>query len=42
MWLCMPEGLRMTPRMRLMFDHLAEGLKACIQDPAATTQNGRP
>lgn len=26
MWLCMPEGLRMTPRMRLMFDHLAESL----------------
>lgn len=42
MWLCMPEGLRMTPRMRLMFDHLAEGLKACIQDPATTTKNGRP
>ena len=42
MWLCMPEGLGMTPRMRLMFDHLAEGLKACIQGQAPPTQNGRP
>ncbi|OYW94698.1 MAG: LysR family transcriptional regulator [Caulobacterales bacterium 32-67-6] len=26
MWVCMPEGLRTTRRMRLMFDHLAESL----------------
>ncbi|MDO8410343.1 MAG: LysR family transcriptional regulator [Phenylobacterium sp.] len=26
MWVCMPEGLRTTPRMRLMFDHLVSAL----------------
>ncbi|MEH6675977.1 LysR family transcriptional regulator [Phenylobacterium sp.] len=39
MWVCMPEGLRTTPRMRLMFDHLAAALseeldavRACATD----------
>ena len=34
MWVCMPEGLRTTPRMRLMFDHLV----AALSDQLAEAQ----
>ena len=32
MWVCMPEGLRTTRRMRLMFDHLAEALSRDLRE----------
>jgi DNA-binding transcriptional LysR family regulator len=34
MWVCMHESLRGSPRMRLMFDHLAKELGAYAAEPA--------
>lgn len=35
MWVCMPEGLRTTRRMRLMFDHLVAALTEDLRPPRA-------
>lgn len=40
MWLAMHEDLRASRRVRLLFDHLAEGLKAYVRRGAARTDAG--
>ncbi len=45
MWVCMPEGLRTTRRMRLLFDHLADGLSRDLReagDPDAERAAAEP